>query len=125
MEEKFVITEINREDQSFTLCFDDGRRAVLDYACFDDIEHAYAITVHKSQGSEYKAVIIPLFDCPSGLLTRNMLYTAITRAEKLAVITGKPEIMTEMISNVRTNLRNTGLERMIKSLYKKNEENQE
>ena len=120
-----IITEINREDQSFTLCFDDGRHAVLDYACFDDIEHAYAITVHKSQGSEYKAVIIPLFDCPSGLLTRNMLYTAITRAEKLAVITGKPEIMTEMISNVRTNMRNTGLERMIKSLYKKNEENQE
>jgi exodeoxyribonuclease V alpha subunit len=114
-----VITEIDREEQSFTILFDDGRCAILDYACFDDIEHAYAITVHKSQGSEYKSVIIPLCDCPAGLLTRNMLYTALTRAEKIAIIAGRHEIMSEMISNVRTNPRNTGLERMIKSAYKK------
>ncbi len=118
-----IITLINREDQSFTVRFDDTRTAILDYSCFDDIEHAYAITVHKSQGSEYKSVIIPLFDCPSGLLTRNMLYTALTRAEKIAIIAGKTEIMTQMISNVRTNPRNTGLERMIRSAYKKFDEN--
>ena len=120
-----IITQINREDQCFTVCFDDGRSAILDYACFDDIEHAYAITVHKSQGSEYKSVIIPLLDCPSGLLTRNMLYTALTRAEKLAIIAGRPETMTQMVSNVRTNPRNSGLERMIKSAYKKLADNQE
>lgn len=120
-----VITEIDREEQSFTILFDDGRCAILDYACFDDIEHAYAITVHKSQGSEYKSVIIPLCDCPAGLLTRNMLYTALTRAEKIAIIAGRHEIMSEMISNVRTNPRNTGLERMIKSAYKKNGTNEQ
>jgi len=114
-----IITEINREDQSFTLRFDDGRLAILDYSCFDDLEHAYAITVHKSQGSEYKSVIIPLCDCPSGLLSRNMLYTALTRAEKIAILAGRPEVVAEMVSNVRKNTRNTGLERMLQSVEKK------
>ncbi len=114
-----IISEINRQEQCFTLRFDDGRIAILDYSCFDDLEHAYAITVHKSQGSEYKSVIVPLFDCPQGLLSRNMLYTALTRAEKIAVLTGKPEIMSLMVSNVRKNTRNTGLERMLQSAKKK------
>ena len=114
-----IISEINKEDQSFTVRFDDGRIAILDYSCFDDMEHAYAITVHKSQGSEYKSVIIPLFDCPSGLLTRNMLYTALTRAEKIAILTGKPEIMAEMVSNTRKISRNTGLERMLRATEKR------
>lgn len=114
-----VITDINRADQFFTVRFDDGRTATLDYSCFEYMEHAYAITVHKSQGSEYKAVIIPLFDCPSGLLTRSMLYTALTRAEKLAILAGKPEIMEEMVLNVNTGTRNTGLERMLKAVFDK------
>lgn len=119
-----IISEINREEQCFTLRFDDGRVAVLDYACFDDLEHAYAITVHKSQGSEYKSVIVPLYDCPQGLLSRNMLYTALTRAEKIAILAGKPEIMSLMVSNVRKNTRNTGLERMLTSAKKKETNNQ-
>ena len=61
-------------------------------SAFDDIEHAYAITVHKSQGSEYRAVVLPLLDCPRGLMTRNMLYTAVTRAQSLVVIVGKSSV---------------------------------
>lgn len=115
------ISKINKGDQSFEIKFDDGRRALLDFSSFDEIEHAYAITVHKSQGSEYKAVIIPLLDCPPGLLSRNMLYTALTRAERLAIITGKNEIIYDMVSNVRKSHRYTGLSRMLSSIKAKKE----
>ena len=120
-----IITEIDRNEQCFTVSFDDGRRAILDYAGFDDIEHAYAITVHKSQGSEYKAVIIPLLDCPPGLLTRNMLYTAVTRAEQLVITAGRAELVSEMVANARTRPRYTGLARMISSINAKLHPHQE
>lgn len=108
-----IITEIDKAEQCFGVKFDDGRQALLDYASFDDIEHAYAITVHKSQGSEYKSVIIPLMDCPPGLLSRNMLYTAVTRAEKIAILAGRSETVADMVSNARKNPRHTGLCRML------------
>ena len=114
-----IIEEIDKGEQSFTVKFDDGRRALLDYSSFDDIEHAYAITVHKSQGSEYKSVIIPLLDCPPGLLSRNMLYTAVTRAEKIAILAGRNETVAEMVSNARKNPRYTGLGRMLTSVKAK------
>ena len=63
------------------------------------MDHAYAITVHKSQGSEYPVVIIPLFDCAAMLLSRNLLYTAITRAEKMVILVGKPSVLQRMIEN--------------------------
>lgn len=112
------ITKIDRAEESFSVSFDDGRNAVFDYSGFDDLEHAYAITVHKSQGSEYNAVIIPLYGCPAGLLSRNMLYTALTRAGKLAVLVGKVEILCEMVANNRRSIRFTGLARMLELLKK-------
>ena len=112
------ITKIDRAEESFSVSFDDGRNAVFDYSGFDDLEHAYAITVHKSQGSEYKTVIIPLYGCPAGLLSRNMLYTALTRAGKLAVLVGKVEILCEMVANNRRSIRFTGLARMLELLKK-------
>ena len=112
------ITKIDRAEESFSVSFDDGRSAVFDYSGFDDLEHAYAITVHKSQGSEYNAVIIPLYGCPPGLLSRNMLYTALTRAGKLAVLAGKVEILCEMVANNRRSVRFTGLSRMLEVLKK-------
>ena len=112
------ITKIDRAEESFSVSFDDGRNAVFDYSGFDDLEHAYAITVHKSQGSEYNAVIIPLYGCPAGLLSRNMLYTALTRAGKLAVLVGKVEILCEMVANNRRSVRFTGLARMLELLKK-------
>ncbi len=112
------ITKIDRAEESFSVSFDDGRSAVFDYSGFDDLEHAYAITVHKSQGSEYNAVVIPLYGCPAGLLSRNMLYTALTRAGKLAVLVGKVEILCEMVANNRRSVRFTGLARMLELLKK-------
>ncbi len=111
-----IITQIDKGEQSFTVRFDDGRQALLDFSSFDDMEHAYAITVHKSQGSEYKSVIIPLLDCPPGLLSRNMLYTAVTRAEKIAILAGRNETVADMVSNTRRNPRFTGLCRMLSSV---------
>lgn len=108
-----IIIGIDKGEQSFEVKFDDGRCALLDFSSFDDIEHAYAITVHKSQGSEYKSVIIPLMDCPPGLLSRNMLYTAVTRAEKIAILAGRSETVADMVSNARRNPRFTGLCRML------------
>lgn len=114
-----IIQEIDKGEQSFTVKFDDGRCALLDYSSFDDIEHAYAITVHKSQGSEYKSVIIPLLDCPEGLVSRNMLYTAVTRAEKIAILAGRNETVSDMVSNAKRNPRYTGLCRMLTSVKAK------
>lgn len=114
-----IITQIDKGEQSFSVKFDDGREALLDYSSFDDIEHAYAITVHKSQGSEYKSVIIPLLDCPPGLISRNMLYTAVTRAEKLAILAGRNETVAQMVSNAKRNPRYTGLCRMLTSVMNK------
>lgn len=75
----------------------------------NQLEHAYAITVHKSQGSEYPAVIIPLFAAPSRLLTRSMLYTAVTRAKKLLVVAGREEIVRQMVETNKKNRRFSAL----------------
>lgn len=111
------IEKIDAENQTVIFSFDDDRIAQCDINAFDDIEHAYAITVHKSQGSEYKAVIIPLLDCPRGLMTRNLLYTAVTRAQRIVIITGKANIMYDMIDNNTRARKYTGLANMLKPVY--------
>ncbi len=108
-----IIERISTFEEYFVINFD-GRRVRYDLVQFDEIEHAYAVTVHKSQGSEYPCVIIPVFDAPPGLLTRNMLYTAVTRAQSNVIIVGKPEVMSEMIENNRQISRYTGLCAMLK-----------
>ena len=111
------IESIDTENQAVCFRFDDDRHASCDLAAFEDIEHAYAITVHKSQGSEYRAVLLPLLDCPRGLMTRNMLYTAVTRAKSLVILVGKQAIISDMIeNNVRQN-KYTGLSNMLKPVY--------
>ena len=75
----------------------------------EELELAYAITVHKSQGSEYPIVIIPACSAASMLLSRNLLYTAVTRAEKMVIIVGREEIVDEMVANNRQTMRYTGL----------------
>ena len=72
-----------------------------------ELELAYAVTVHKSQGSEFECVILPLFDIPQKLKYRNLLYTAVTRAKKLLVIVGNERIFEEMAANDRKTLRYT------------------
>ena len=93
-----IITGIDKENECVEVRFEE-RNCRYDYGLLDELDHAYAITVHKSQGSEYPVVIIPLFDCAAMLLSRNLLYTAVTRAEKMVILVGKPSVLQRMIEN--------------------------
>jgi exodeoxyribonuclease V alpha subunit len=103
-----VIFDIDFKDQSMDIVFED-RSVKYDFSFLEELEHAYAITVHKSQGSEYPIVIIPAYRAPEMLLTRNMLYTAVTRAQSMVIIVGDREIVKTMVENNRQMLRYTGL----------------
>jgi exodeoxyribonuclease V alpha subunit len=106
-----IIEEINVPDAYMTVLFDD-RRVEYEFSLLEDIEHAYAITVHKSQGSEYPIVVIPMCSASSMLLTRNLLYTAITRAQNMVIIVGERDVVQKMVDNDRQSLRYTGLKRL-------------
>ena len=103
-----IVREINRPEQYMLIYFDD-RAVTYDFSLLDDIDHAYAITVHKSQGSEYPIVIIPMYSCPPMLMTRNLLYTAVTRAENMVILVGREEYVKKMVENNRQSMRYTGL----------------
>ena len=103
-----VIDSINMSEESMTVRFDD-RVAVYSFDMLDELELAYAITVHKSQGSEYPVVIIPMYSCPPMLMTRNLLYTAVTRAKNMVIMVGRSDIPGRMVSNNREVMRYTTL----------------
>ena len=112
-----IIQKIDDPGQTIDVLFDDDRLVRYDYTQLDELELSYAVTIHKSQGSEYKIVVIPLFGGPPMLLSRNLLYTAVTRAKTLAVIVGQPETLFRMVDNNRETHRNTTLcERIQKML---------
>lgn len=94
-----TIREINLFSELVTVEFDEGRRCRYPYSQLDELELAYVMTVHKSQGSEYPAVILPLLSGPRMLFNRNILYTAVTRAKKCVVIVGSPETVQTMVAN--------------------------
>ena len=102
------IYDIDFKAQSMEIVFDD-KSVKYDFSYLEELEHAYAITVHKSQGSEYPIVIIPAYRAPEMLLTRNMLYTAVTRAQNMVIIVGDRKIISTMVENDRQMLRYTGL----------------
>ena len=102
------IYDIDFKAQSMEIVFDD-KSVKYDFSYLEELEHAYAITVHKSQGSEYPIVIIPAYRAPEMLLTRNMLYTAVTRAQNMVIIVGDTKIISTMVENDRQMLRYTGL----------------
>ncbi len=91
----------------------DDRLAKYGFDMLDELDLAYAITVHKSQGSEYPVVVIPMYQCAPMLLTRNLLYTAVTRAKKMVVLVGKSDIPAKMVANNREILRYTTLKNRI------------
>ena len=93
----------------FEILFDDGKLVRYEYAQAEEISLAYAISIHKSQGSEFPVVILPLLGGPEMLLTRNLLYTAITRARELLIIVGREETVAAMVENAKKNRRYTGL----------------
>ena len=92
----------------------DGRQTEYELTSLEELELAYAITVHKSQGSEYGAVIIPLYSCAPMLLTRNLLYTAVTRAEKMVILVGRKSVLETMVNNNMHATRYTGLSYLMK-----------
>lgn len=104
-----IIREINEFAGTVTVEFDEGRLVEYTGATLEELELAYAITIHKSQGSEYPAVIIPLLNAPKPLLNRNLLYTAVTRARKCVTIVGSENSVNEMIQNESEMKRNSGL----------------
>ena len=85
-------------------------KSTYDVNNLEEIEHAYAITIHKSQGSEFPVVVMPILNGPAMLYTRNLLYTGVTRAKQLLVIVGEEMVIRKMIENNHTKKRNTGLQ---------------
>jgi len=111
-----VIKSIDEYNKSLTVRFDDGRLVEYPFTQLEELEPAFAITIHKSQGSEYPAVILPLLDGPRMLFTRNLLYTAVTRAAKCVVILGSKETVRKMIARGDEQKRYTDLLNRIKEV---------
>jgi exodeoxyribonuclease V alpha subunit len=109
-----IIKEINPRNESITVCFDDGRVAEYDFSHADELDLAYALSVHKSQGSEFAAVVLPLFSGPPMLMTRNLLYTAVTRARKTVVIVGRERTILQMVENNYVSARYSALASRLK-----------
>ena len=105
-----IIEEINEFAETMTISFDEGRMVEYPFKQLEELELAYAVTIHKSQGSEYPAVVIPLLSGPRMLLNRNLLYTAVTRAKKCVTIVGDDKTFNEMIQNNSQQRRYSGLE---------------
>ncbi len=104
-----VIREINEFSQELVVEFDECRRVAYPFHQLDEIELAYAVTIHKSQGSEYPAVIMPLLSGPRMLMNRNLLYTGVTRAKYCVTILGSRQVVGDMIANESQNRRYTSL----------------
>lgn len=104
-----IIEEINDFAETMTVSFDEGRMVEYSFKLLDELELAYAVTIHKSQGSEYPAVVIPLLSGPQMLLNRNLIYTAVTRAKKCVTIVGNDETFHQMVRNNSEQKRYSGL----------------
>ena len=104
-----IVREINHFAETLEVEFDEGRRAEYSFRQLEELELAYAITIHKSQGSEYPAVVIPIYPGPRMLMTRNLIYTAVTRAKACVCLVGIPEVFQAMVDNATEQKRYSGL----------------
>lgn len=111
-----IIKKINTYEETVTVEYDEHRIVRYPYPLLDELELAYAVTIHKSQGSEYPAVVIPLLNGPRQLFHRNLLYTAVTRARRCVTLVGSDQVFQEMIQNVNEQRRNTSLDQRIREL---------
>ncbi|MCI5585266.1 MAG: ATP-dependent RecD-like DNA helicase [Lachnospiraceae bacterium] len=111
-----IIREIHSYNQTLVVEFDDMRRVIYPFSGLEELELAYAITIHKSQGSEYPAVLLPLLKGPRQLLNRNLLYTGVTRAKSCLTILGSSETLAEMVANENESRRYTGLSLRIREV---------
>ena len=107
------ITQVDREDRMVTVRFDDERTVEYDYQTLEELELAYCLSVHKSQGSEFPCVVMPVVGGPPRLLTRNLFYTALTRAKKLVVLVGREENIAAMVQNNHIAARYTTLQQRL------------
>ena len=112
-----IVKEINEYSQELVVEFDDNRRVRYAFSDLDELELSYAITIHKSQGSEYPAVIVPILSGPRVLLNRNLLYTAVTRARKTVCILGSRQKVYDMAANEQQLKRYTGLKDRITEFF--------
>lgn len=103
------IKEVDNLNQRLIVLFDEEKEVIYEFDELDQLEHAFAVTIHKSQGSEFDYVILPLYTGYQKLFTRNLLYTAMTRAKKMLVIVGSTNIINFMVDNVESKNRMTGL----------------
>lgn len=108
------VIAVDPRDRALTVEFDDGRIADYDESVLDDLDLAYCMSVHKSQGSEFEAVVLPLISGPPMLMTRNLLYTAVTRAKRLVVIVGREGCVQAMVDNNHIMQRYSALDRRLK-----------
>ena len=115
-----IITEIDNFNKEVTVRFEDEKYVTYPQGNLDELELAYAITIHKSQGSEYPAVVLPLLTGPRPLMNRNILYTAVTRAKKCVTIVGKQDTVRKMIHNQYEQMRYSSLRQRILELDEKN-----
>ena len=111
-----TITNINEKEKNIRIKFDDEKVCWYEFNDLEQIEHSYCVTIHKAQGSEFDVVIMVIPQAAPMLLTRNLLYTGITRAKKLLIVIGNDKVVDYMIHNVDSKKRNTGLEYKLKNL---------
>ena len=111
-----IMTEINEFAETATVEFEDGRQAQYSFKQLEELELAYAVTIHKSQGSEYPAVILPILSGPRMLMNRNLLYTTVTRARKCVTVVGSENTFAEMIRNEKQQQRYSSLDKRIREL---------
>ena len=115
------IQSIDEEKKAMTIIFDDERKVLYDFSFLDELDLAYACTIHKSQGSEFKVVIIPAFMGSPFLMNRNLLYTGITRAKQLVVVVGFQKALMYMINNTNSMERHSALKYRIKDIISRDE----
>ena len=115
------IESIDEESKVLTIVFEDERKVIYDFNTLDELELAYATTIHKSQGSEFKVVIIPVFMGSPFLMNRNLIYTGITRAKQLVVVVGFQKALMYMINNTNSVERYSALKHRIKEIITKDE----
>ena len=111
-----TIYRLSELDRTISVLFDDERLAVFDFTHLDELDLAYCISIHKSQGSEFPVVILPMFGSASPMMTRNLLYTAVTRAKRQVVCVGRRDALYSMVSNNRTDRRYTALRERLTDL---------
>ena len=112
-----IVSAVDSDAGTVAVSFDERRLVIYDYMTLDELEPAFALTVHKSQGSEFPVVVMPMTNFPPMLATRNLLYTAVTRAKDGVVLVGKPQVPAAMVDNTSEKKRRSGLGERIRELW--------